>query len=160
MIIYINGDGHCSGAYAQVPFAVAEDDFQLWYQGRAPHPANLPVVWGSYLANHFKAEVKIDADIRNTESDVIAQTLQYAENNYRRGNLKIIIGYPEVNTTRFIYLSDVLKKLNVRHIFYPTQDYVQYLTEQGCQPRHESYFGADAHKIWFNRLSKELTKML
>ena len=43
MMLYVNGDSHTAGAEAVNSHAFAEDDPDLFYLGRAPHPENLAV---------------------------------------------------------------------------------------------------------------------
>ena len=50
MILYVNGDSHAAGAEAVNPHAFAEDDPELYYLGRLPHPENLQVTWGKLLS--------------------------------------------------------------------------------------------------------------
>jgi hypothetical protein len=53
--LYVNGDSHTAAAEAVNPHAFAEDDPELNYLGRLPHPANLAVRWGKLLSETFKA---------------------------------------------------------------------------------------------------------
>jgi len=62
MIIYVNGDSHTAAAEAVNQHAFAEDDPDLGYLGRLPHPANLAVSWGRVLADTVKATFKCDAE--------------------------------------------------------------------------------------------------
>lgn len=160
MIIYVNGDGHCAGAYAQVPYAVAEEDFDLWYQGRVPHPTNYATSWPCLLADVFKAEIKVEADIRNTEMDVLYHTKNYVDRNWQRGALKVVLGFPFKDLEKFRQLSNYLKDREVRHIFYPTSDYISYLTKRGYRPNQNGYFNGQAHRIWATYISEHLTKLV
>jgi hypothetical protein len=160
MLVYVNGDGHPGASYAVKDYAVSEDDFDLWYRGRQPHPANLAVAWPTAMRNHFQCEMVVESDIRNTAEDIVNQTTSYVDKNYRRTNLYVLIGFGQVNVEPFLSLSEYLKSINVRHIFYPTGDYIRALRNNGIQLNHRGYFGADGHALWSNLLSKELTKML
>lgn len=160
MIIYVNGDGHCSASYAEVPYAVAEEDFDLWHQGRVPHPVNYATSWPCLLASVFKAEIKVEADIRNTEMDVLYHTKNYVDRNYQRGLLKVVIGFPIQDRERFLQLSNYLRAREVKHIFYPTSDYINYLTKKGHRPNHKGYFNGQAHRVWSNYIAEHLTKLV
>jgi len=160
VIIYVNGDGHCAAAYAEVPHAVAEEDFDFWYQGRVPHPTNYATSWPYLLADVFKAEIKVDADIRNTETDILYHTKTYVDKNWQRGALKVILGFPFENLERFQQLSNYLKDREVRHIFYPTSDYVKYLIKHGHRPNLKGFFNGQAHRIWATYISEHLTKLV
>lgn len=62
MILYVNGDSHTAAAEAVNPYAFAEDDPNLAYLKRLPHPDNLAVSWGRLLAENIKAVFHCDAE--------------------------------------------------------------------------------------------------
>ena len=49
MILYVNGDSHTAAAEAVNPHAWAMDDGELFYMGRAPHPANLAEIGRAHV---------------------------------------------------------------------------------------------------------------
>ena len=54
MILYVNGDSHTAAAEAVNAHAFAEDDPNLGYLHRLPHPDNLAVVGGDYCLKRSK----------------------------------------------------------------------------------------------------------
>jgi len=49
--------------------------------------------------------------------------------------------------------SEELTEQNIKHIFFHTDEYTKYLTEQGYQTVNGGYhFGADAHTAWYKHL--------
>lgn len=74
MILYVNGDSHTAAAEAVNPHAFAEDDGDLFYMGRAPHPANLAVSWGRLLSSTIKATFKCDAESASSNQRILRTT--------------------------------------------------------------------------------------
>jgi hypothetical protein len=74
MILYVNGDSHTAAAEAVNPHAFAEDDPNLVYLGRLPHPDNLTVSWGRLLAENIKATFKCDAESAASNARIIRTT--------------------------------------------------------------------------------------
>lgn len=74
MILYVNGDSHTAAAEAVNPHAFAEDDVDLFYMGRAPHPANLAVSWGKILSGTIKATFKCDAESAGSNHRILRTT--------------------------------------------------------------------------------------
>lgn len=74
MILYVNGDSHTAAAEAVNPHAFAEDDGDLFYMGRAPHPANLAVSWGRMLSSTIKATFKCDAEAASSNQRIMRTT--------------------------------------------------------------------------------------
>jgi hypothetical protein len=77
MILYVNGDSHTAAAEAVNPHAFAEDDGDLFYMGRAPHPANLAVSWGKILSTTIKATFKCDAESASSNHRILRTTEQW-----------------------------------------------------------------------------------
>ena len=71
MILYVNGDSHTAAAEAVNSHAFAEDDSNLFYQGRAPHPDNLAVSWGRTLADSIKAVFKCEAESASSNDRIL-----------------------------------------------------------------------------------------
>ena len=79
MILYVNGDSHAAAAEAVNPHAFAMDDGDLFYMGRAPHPANLAVSWGKILSGTVKAAFKCDAESASSNQRIMRTTQQWLE---------------------------------------------------------------------------------
>lgn len=80
MILYVNGDSHTAAAEAVNRHAFAEDDGDLFYMGRAPHPANLAVSWGRMLSSTIKATFKCDAESASSNQRIMRTTEQWLTN--------------------------------------------------------------------------------
>lgn len=77
MMLYVNGDSHTAAAEAVNPHAFAEDDKNLFYLGRAPHPANLAVSWGRLLATTLKSGFRCDAESASSNSRIMRTTMEW-----------------------------------------------------------------------------------
>jgi hypothetical protein len=71
MILYVNGDSHTAAAEAVNAHAFAEDDADLFYMGRLPHPDNLAVSWGRNLADTAKAMFKCEAESASSNDRIM-----------------------------------------------------------------------------------------
>ena len=91
MILYINGDSHTAGAEAVNTHAFAEDDPELTYLGRLPHPANLAVTWGKLLGETFKAGFHCDAESASSNARILRTTRQRLEQFKNYDNILVII---------------------------------------------------------------------
>jgi hypothetical protein len=79
MILYVNGDSHTAGAEAVNPHAFAEDDGQLFYLGRAPHPDNLAVSWGKLLSLSLSSSFHCDAESASSNTRILRTTRDFIE---------------------------------------------------------------------------------
>lgn len=79
MILYVNGDSHAAAAEAVNPHAFAEDDPDLFYMGRAPHPANLAVSWGNQLSRAMKTSFKCDAESASSNQRIMRTTQHWLD---------------------------------------------------------------------------------
>lgn len=79
MILYVNGDSHTAGAEAVNSHAFAEDDPELFYLGRAPHPENLAVTWGKLLSLALRSAFHCDAESASSNSRIIRTTRAWLE---------------------------------------------------------------------------------
>lgn len=92
MILYANGDSHTAAAEAVNPYAFAEDDPNLVYMGRVPHPANLAVSWGRLLADAAKATLKCDAESASSNDRIMRTTRAWlATTGYPPSEILMII---------------------------------------------------------------------
>jgi hypothetical protein len=80
MILYVNGDSHTAAAEAVNPHAFAEDDSNLIYLGRLPHPDNLSASWGKNLADTIKATFKCDAESAASNARIMRTTREWLAN--------------------------------------------------------------------------------
>jgi hypothetical protein len=74
MILYVNGDSHTAAAEAVNPHAFAEDDGELFYMGRVPHPDNLAVSWGKLLSLTLKASFHCGAESASSNQRILRTT--------------------------------------------------------------------------------------
>ena len=91
MIVYVNGDSHTAAAEAVNQHAFAEDDSQLFYLGRAPHPANLAVSWGRVLADTLKATFKCDAESASSNARILRTARVRADQHRDRSDHLMLI---------------------------------------------------------------------
>lgn len=92
MILYVNGDSHTAAAEAVNPHAFAEDDPDLFYMGRAPHPANLDVSWGKVLSVAAKATFRCDAESASSNDRIMRTTRQWIDTTgYHAKEIAMII---------------------------------------------------------------------
>jgi hypothetical protein len=71
MILYVNGDSHTAGAEAVNSHAFAEDDPNLYYLGRLPHPENLQVTWGKLLSLALNAGFQCEAESASSNARIL-----------------------------------------------------------------------------------------
>lgn len=79
MIIYVNGDSHTAAAEAVNSFAFAEDDPDLFYLGRAPHPENWRVGWAHQLGQLLKCSVYSNAESASSNTRILRTTRAWLE---------------------------------------------------------------------------------
>ena len=91
MILYVNGDSHTAAAEAVNVHAFAEDDPDLFYMGRAPHPANLDVSWGNLLAQTLKATFHCGAESASSNTRIIRTTQQWLNSCKKISDVLVII---------------------------------------------------------------------
>lgn len=77
MMLYVNGDSHTAAAEAVNPHAFAEDDPNLFYLGRHPHPENLAVSWGKLLSMTLRAAFRCDAESASSNTRIIRTTREW-----------------------------------------------------------------------------------
>ncbi len=91
MILYVNGDSHSAAAEAVNNHAFAEDDGQLWYMGRKPHPDNARVSWGANLANKLHANLYLDAESASSNDRILRTTREWLKKPRRQDDLLVVI---------------------------------------------------------------------
>lgn len=90
MILYVNGDSHAAAAEATNPHAFAEDDGELFYMGRAPHPANLAVSWGMLMSLAIKATLVCGAESASSNARIMRTTREWLAQNPKGEKLVVI----------------------------------------------------------------------
>lgn len=91
MILYINGDSHTAAAEAVNPHAFAEDDPNLSYLGRTPHPANLAISWGRLLSQTLKAGFRCAAESASSNARILRTTRDWLSQQRGLNDLLVII---------------------------------------------------------------------
>lgn len=91
MILYVNGDSHTAAAEAVNNHAFAMDDGELFYMGRAPHPANLAVSWGRLLADALRAGFHCGAESASSNTRIIRTTREWLKTQGYDHDLLVII---------------------------------------------------------------------
>ena len=91
MILYVNGDSHTAAAEAVNPHAFAMDDGDLFYLGRAPHPANLEVSWGKLLSLTLKTSFHCEAESASSNTRILRTTKDFINQSSGYDNLLVII---------------------------------------------------------------------
>lgn len=103
MILYVNGDSHTAAAEAVNAHAFAEDDGDLFYMGRAPHPANLAVSWGKILSGIIKATFKCDAESASSNQRILRTTQDWlASTGYDPREIFMIIQWSTWERTEWL----------------------------------------------------------
>jgi hypothetical protein len=160
MILYINGDAHAAAANAVLNVCSAEEDIDLWWMGGVPHPENLSASFGAYISKVLKARLIVEAKYNQTNQNIIDSTNHFIQNNPIKEDLVIIIGFPENNFDQMSEFGKQLKAQDIKHILYPTEDYVKWLKDRKFEADEFGYFGKDAHRAWAGNLIKPLTRIL
>jgi hypothetical protein len=91
MILYVNGDSHTAAAEAVNPHAFAEDDGNLFYLGRAPHPDNLAVSWGKLLSLTLKCSLHCGAESGSSNARILRTTREWLDLQPNYDQLLLII---------------------------------------------------------------------
>lgn len=91
MILYVNGDSHTAAAEAVNNHAFAMDDENLFYMGRAPHPANLAASWGRLLADTLRAGFHCGAESASSNTRIIRTTREWLTTQGYDQDLLVII---------------------------------------------------------------------
>ena len=91
MILYVNGDSHTAAAEAVNPHSWAMDDGELFYMGRAPHPANLAVSWGKLLSQSLRASFHCAAESGGSNARILRTTRDWLDKTPINQDLLVII---------------------------------------------------------------------
>lgn len=91
MILFVNGDSHTAAAEAVNPHAFAMDDPNLFYLGRAPHPANLEVSWGKLLSRSIKASFHCLAESASSNDRIMRTTREWLSSQKSVNQLLVLV---------------------------------------------------------------------
>lgn len=91
MMLFVNGDSHTAAAEAVNCHAFAEDDPELFYMGRAPHPDNLAVSWGKILSKSLRAGFHCAAESASSNARILRTTRDWLENNRYDKDVLVVI---------------------------------------------------------------------
>jgi hypothetical protein len=91
MILYVNGDSQTAAAEAVNAHAFAEDDRDLFYLGRAPHPANLAVSWGKLLSLTLKSSFHCGAESASSNARILRTTKEWLSQQTAYNQVLLII---------------------------------------------------------------------
>lgn len=91
MILYVNGDSHTAAAEAVNAHAFAEDDPNLGYLHRLPHPDNLAVSWGRLLSETLKAAFHCDAESAASNDRIMRTTQSWIDKHQRDWSRTLMI---------------------------------------------------------------------
>lgn len=102
MILYVNGDSHAAAAEAVNPHAFAEDDGDLLYLGRLPHPENLAVSWGRTMADALKYTFKCDAESAASNDRILRTTQEWMEDRNDLDQMLMVIQWSTWERTEWL----------------------------------------------------------
>jgi hypothetical protein len=91
MILYVNGDSHAAAAEAVNSYAFSEDDPNLEYLGRIPHPDNLAVSWGKLLSLSLKVGLHCAAESASSNARILRTTREWLKQQKNYQNILVII---------------------------------------------------------------------
>jgi hypothetical protein len=103
MILFVNGDSHAAAAEAVNPYAFAEDDPNLSYLGRTPHPANLAVSWGRLLGQTLKAGFHCAAESASSNARILRTTRDWLRQNVSYDDMLVIIQWSTWEREEWLY---------------------------------------------------------
>ena len=103
MILFVNGDSHAAAAEAVNPHAFAEDDPNLSYLGRTPHPANLAVSWGRSLSQTLKAGFHCAAESASSNACILRTTRDWLSQQRGLDDVLLIIQWSTWEREEWLY---------------------------------------------------------
>jgi hypothetical protein len=103
MILFVNGDSHAAAAEAVNPHAFAEDDPNLSYLGRTPHPANLAVSWGRLLSQTLKAGFHCAAESASSNARILRTTRDWLSKQRGLNDVLVIIQWSTWEREEWLY---------------------------------------------------------
>ena len=103
MILFVNGDSHTAAAEAANPHAFAEDDVDLTYLGRTPHPANLAVSWGRRLSETLKAGFHCAAESASSNARILRTTRDWLRQQVTYDDVLVIIQWSTWEREEWLY---------------------------------------------------------
>jgi len=157
-MLWIGGDGHAAGAYAVNHCATCEDDADLWWKGRQPHPENAAVNWATTLANTLKLQFVNEADIRDDALTIATKGRRWVGMNRHSVSI-VLVGFSDPQAAELKEFSEFLKVNNTRHLFFNTGDYQNFMRENRFSVNEYGYFGKPAHQAWANVMLAQLRRL-
>ena len=160
------GDHFCSAAYAAVPYVMANQDPQLVYRGRNPHPENIKVSWQNTLARSLNMGLHTDAQAHRTPATIVEVAKKWIEERGSETKLFIAVwpqGWPVtgLENTEDKDLSNLCQLRNIAYYSFRVEDMLSTLSNEKFEPVKDNYYGTDAHSFWAkNTLHALLTKNL
>lgn len=160
------GDHYCASPFAVVPYVVANQDPQLVYRGRNPHPENLKVSWQNNLARSLNMGLHTDAREHRTPATIVEVAKKWIEERGSETKLLIAVwpqGWPVtgLDNTEDDDLANLCQLRNIPYYSFRVEDMLTKLAAEEFEPVKDSYYGADAQSFWAkNILQNLLTKNL
>ena len=139
MILYVNGDSHTAAAEAVNPHAFAEDDPELYYLGRLPHPENLQVSWGKLLSLALNAGFQCEAESASSNVRILRTARAWLEERKNSLERKLVV-IQWSTWEREEWLHD--------GIYYDTKVILPMLTGAKKLKRHMMKFGPSIKSWW------------
>ena len=104
MILYVNGDSHTAAAEAMNSHAFAEDDPELYYLGRLPHPENLQVSWGKLLSLALNSGFHCDAESASSNARILRTSRAWlAEQKNNLQDILVVIQWSTWEREEWLY---------------------------------------------------------
>lgn len=91
-ILYINGDGHSSGAQATNDYCFAREDRRYTYRANSSHPDNLAACFGSILSGIIKTRLYNEAESMSSNARVMRATREWFQTS-RSEEIIAVIGW-------------------------------------------------------------------
>lgn len=138
MILYTNGTGHTAAANAVNSFSKANEDRTYWNLENRPHPANIKVSWGYLLADWLKMGFHTEAQVDQSNIEVISNTLTWL--NGKKPNDVFVI----VQWGKFENLDQDWKSIKAFYLHLIEMEYTNFLFFNGDEsfidiPAEERY---------------------
>ena len=144
MILFVNGDSHTAAAEAVNPHAFAEDDADLAYLGRTPHPANLAVSWGRRLSDTLKSGFHCAAESASSNSRILRTTRDWLDQQVNYDDVLVIIQWSTWEREEWLYEGVYYQvgASGIDHVPHPLQERYRYLVvgtdwKLKTEPAHE-----------------------
>ena len=159
--LFVVGDHYCSAPYAAVPYVMANQDPQLVYRGRNPHPENLKVSWQNNLARGLNLGVHTDAQAHRTPAKIVEVAHKWIEE--RGDETKLVIAVwpqgwpvPGLENDEDDYLAGLCKLRGISYYSFRVEDMLTKLDAEEFEPVKDRHYGADAQSFWAKNILQDL----